>query len=285
MTVDKSIMKDLNGSLIKQTRSVTAIDPGGGKSDVSIAPLMGWLFSRTIPFRPHTPLEIATVRACLYQIKMTQNETYVYYGRVAEQNGIIILQYWYFYDYDDWRSQFQGANDHEGDWETVSVFLQTNCDLTLAPIGVAFSQHGFTCLSIYRKWDSQNLHKAGQHPVVFVAGGSHAGYFDPERYCHSTEMFGRDFVTPFVDYAEGNGTIVGGKNGKPWSPVLLDPLPSWIQAYKGNWGLFVNDPFDGENGIPGPMYTRDGSYRLSWADPLAWAGLTVPGKIDKRGYY
>jgi hypothetical protein len=35
----------------------------------------------------------------------------------------------------------------------------------------------------------------------------------------------------------------------------------------------TRDRFDGERGPAGPKFNRDGSIRLSWYDPLGWAGL------------
>jgi hypothetical protein len=35
----------------------------------------------------------------------------------------------------------------------------------------------------------------------------------------------------------------------------------------------TEDPFGGERAPAGPKYNRDGSVRLAWYDPLAWAGL------------
>ena len=45
------------------------------------------------------------------------------YGRVLRSGGYTVLQYWYFYPFNDWRSTFYGVNDHEADWETISVYL------------------------------------------------------------------------------------------------------------------------------------------------------------------
>ena len=46
-----------------------------------------------------------------------------YYGRVTRDRGFIVLQYWFFYAMNDWRSTFAGVNDHEADWEQVTLFL------------------------------------------------------------------------------------------------------------------------------------------------------------------
>ena len=46
-----------------------------------------------------------------------------YYGRVTRDRGFVALQYWFFYAMNDWRSTFGGVNDHEADWEQVTIFL------------------------------------------------------------------------------------------------------------------------------------------------------------------
>ena len=46
-----------------------------------------------------------------------------YYGRVVRSDGWIVCQYWFFYSFNNWRSGFSGVNEHEADWEQVTVFL------------------------------------------------------------------------------------------------------------------------------------------------------------------
>ena len=52
----------------------------------------------------------------------TRDDCY-YYGHVTRDGGYLVLQYWYFYSMNDWRSNFGGVNDHESDWEQVTMFL------------------------------------------------------------------------------------------------------------------------------------------------------------------
>ena len=61
-----------------------------------------------------------------------------YYGRVVRAEGYTVLQYWYFYPFNDWRSTFHGVNDHEADWEMVAVYLVGDAD-RLRPAWVAAS--------------------------------------------------------------------------------------------------------------------------------------------------
>jgi hypothetical protein len=81
------------------------------------------------------------------------------------------------------------------------------------------------------------------------------------------------FSIPFVDYARGDGIEIGQGGDRQWSPVLLDPIPSWVSQYRGLWGYYARDPLAGENAPAGPMYNRDGSVRAAWYDPVGWAGL------------
>ncbi len=106
----------------------------------------------------------------------------VYYGRVLKEadeakNEWTILQYHFFYAFNDWRLAANGMNHHEGDWEMVAVYLKND-----VPYAVLYSQHGAGNIE---KWDA--VRKAADtqghettHPVVYVALGSHANYSRPE---------------------------------------------------------------------------------------------------------
>ena len=106
----------------------------------------------------------------------------VYYGRVlhesdGESNHWTVLQYHFFYAFNDWRLAANGMNHHEGDWEMVAVYLKND-----EPYAVLFSQHGAGNIE---KWKTvcMAVDKQGKdttHPVVYVALGSHANYSKPE---------------------------------------------------------------------------------------------------------
>jgi hypothetical protein len=156
-------------------------------------------------------------QALLLEAEAQGKPAYTYYGRVREPAGWVVLQYFYFYAYNDWRSNAGGLNHHEGDWEAVSIYLRRNSGQAgdysakhLKPIGVAFSQHheGVFCF-----WDSPSGKTAfgandrvvvrvnGQgadanHPVVYAALGSHANYHYPGLYPNSSHFqgFARDIL-------------------------------------------------------------------------------------------
>jgi len=62
-----------------------------------------------------------------------------YYGRVVRDGDYLVLQYWLFHVFNDWRSTFAGVNDHEADWELVAVYL-TDQGEGLQPRWVAASR-------------------------------------------------------------------------------------------------------------------------------------------------
>ena len=267
---------------------------------------MDALYSIALLARGRVPGEAAAVAAVAYDRIMAEREHYRYHGRALRQDGWIVLQYWLFYPFNDWRSGFFGANDHEADWEKVFVFLSENDAGEVRPEWVAYASHNYTGDNLRRRWDDPELEKVGEHPVVFVAAGSHASYFAPGEYltelslplpeplaraAESTRSFWRRSLgqyagdegeeraryihIPFVDYARGDGLTVGEGGDREWEPprLMQEPLPAWVAGYRGLWGLYARDPFEGEDAPAGPMYNRDKTVARAWYDPVGWAGL------------
>jgi hypothetical protein len=274
------------------------------------------LFTLTLFARGKVPGAVAAIAEEESRAIDAQGEKYVYYGRVFRDSGWIGLQYWYFYRYDDWRTAFEGVNDHEADWETIFVFLYADTDGTLRPRWAVFSCHDFTGDDLRRRWDDRaQLELVGDHPVAYIGAGSHAAYYRPGEYLIESEIpplrrvapvwnwlqnfwektiqrgasattAGQNlFAIPFVEYARGNGLSVGPGQEEEWEAVLLDPPPPWLTDFRGLWGLYARDPIGGENAPAGPMYNRDGTPRGSWYDPLGYAGLdkvpTPPDEIER----
>ena len=263
------------------------------------------LYSITLLARGRVPGEAAAAAAVSYQRIMASDERYRYHGRVLGQDGWVVLQYWLFYPFNDWRSGFFGANDHEADWEKVMVFLSESEGGELRPEWTAYASHEYTGDNLRRRWDDPEVEKVGEHPVVYVGAGSHASYYAPGEYLTELSLplpqrlsraikAMRDFWKerlgqfagdgdessgylhiPFVDYARGDGLSIGPGGEKEWeAPQLItDPPPAWVSGYRGLWGLYTRDPFEGEDAPAGPMYDRDKSVSRAWYDPVGWAGL------------
>ncbi len=267
------------------------------------------LFSITLLARGRVPGDRAAAASIAYQSIHKHHPCHSYYGRVHQENGWIVLQYWFFYAFNNWRSGFFGGNDHEGDWEMICVYLAQSANGDLRPEWVAYAAHDYAGDDLRRRWDDPEVAKVGEHPVINVAAGSHAGYFACGEYLtelqvrfllplaritdrlqafwhkqlrqyraepatNGAQRASNIFRIPFVDYARGDGLSIGPGQPHPWTdPVLLEPAPPWVAHYRGLWGLYTQDPFAGEDAPAGPMYNRDGTVRRSWYDPVGWAGL------------
>lgn len=143
-------------------------------------------------------------------------DTFPYYAHVTTDGGYVVIQYWFFYPMNNWRTSFAGVNDHEADWEQVTVYLTTTVGMTgssdgvgadgaraddpspdggraddpspngveaLRPAWVAFSSHDDSGAELRRRWDDPDLEWASDtHPVVYVGAGSHSGAYLPGDY-------------------------------------------------------------------------------------------------------
>ncbi|MCJ7444255.1 MAG: hypothetical protein MUO26_06965, partial [Methanotrichaceae archaeon] len=269
------------------------------------------LFSRTVDsfvdasflIRGFVPGGTTAAADVEYKDAMNKDPRYVYYARVLHEAGYIILHYIFFYFMNDYRSTFDGINDHESDWEQIFVYLSD--DENPVPLWVAFSSHDFTGDNLRRRWDDPELHKIGTHPVSHAGGGSHSNYFLPGDYLLSIEpkflhiindvasqvrLFWSNtlgqateysptveketrFVMPYLDYARGDGVSIGPEQEKNWTPIITTESMDWAEDYRGLWGMDTRDRFGGERGPAGPKFNRDGTIRVAWYDPLGWAGL------------
>lgn len=280
-----------------------------------ISRLIDALYSIVLLARGRVPGEAAAAALTAYERIMSENEHYRYHGRVVRQDGWVILQYWLFYPFNDWRSGFFGANDHEADWEKVFVYLSGSDTGELQPEWVTYAAHNYTGDNLRRRWDDPEVEKVGEHPVIYVGAGSHASFYAPGEYLteltlnlptplarataaaksfwrtrlgqfikNDEDGVFRYFHIPFVDYARGDGISLGAGADKEWEPprLMQEPHPPWVAEYRGLWGLYARDPFEGEDAPAGPMYERDKSVSRAWYDPVGWSGLDkVPPASEK----
>lgn len=268
------------------------------------------LFAVSLMARGRVPGDTAIGAYLEYERIMARHEYYSYYGRVIRQDDWIVLQYWFFYAFNNWRSSFYGVNDHEADWEMICIYLYQTDEDELVPEWLAYASHDFKGDDLRRRWDDPEVEKVGEHPVIYAGAGSHASYFSRGEYMNEVvlpfmtplvrlvdqqQRFWRRllkqyqpedlqaedgptfnlFRIPFIDYARGDGMSIGPGQAKTWhKPRLLNPAPEWVAHYRGLWGLYTRDPVSGEDAPGGPMYNRDGSVRVAWYDPVSWAGLS-----------
>ncbi len=214
----------------------------------------------------------------------------VYYA-VQQADPFWVLHYWFFYAFNDWASGHGGHNDHEGDWESIHLFLDARPPHAVR--WLVYAAHGMADREA--QW-SGNVEWMGTHPVVYVGVGSHASYFRPGRY-------------RWRDWAYGDGGRAIGPPGtalygwpriprhkrprayRVWRLLPLSDMP-WVWRYQGFWGTHFHyrwlskifPVLQGINGPGGPVWQAGrGRLRPQWADPLGWAGLSAPRTKPRKG--
>ncbi len=255
--------------------------------------------------RGKVPGGTAAAAAVKYDAIRAADPRISYHGRVVRRDRWVILQYLFFYAMNDWRSTFDGANDHEADWEQAFVILEEMPDGSVAPAWFAAAAHDEEGADLRRRWDDPTLQREGEHVVVYPGAGSHATYVEQGEYIMRLALpgaqiqqgvldwirgFWRDTLNqpdpgdlaaslqrlasvPFVDYARGDGLTVGPGQEHEWSPIVIGDDVGWVDRYRGLWGLDTGDRMAGERAPAGPKYTRTGTVRQSWNDPLSFVGL------------
>lgn len=251
------------------------------------------LMRLTLLLRGNVPGGYAAASQLAYQATPNHEQCY-YYGHVSRDAGYVVLQYWFFYSMNDWRSTFGGVNDHESDWEQVTIFLTD----ALVPVWVAFSSHDEVGDDLRRRWDDPDIEFVeGNHPVVYAGAGSHSGAYLPGEYLITAPLpipewldsirrgiirllpWRRDDASagtvgiPYIDYKRGDGMSVGPGGDRPWQAVAVTDDTDWVRDFRGLWGLDTRDFLGGERAPAGMRYERNGTVRESWGQPVAWAGL------------
>jgi len=257
--------------------------------------------------RGRVPGGTAAAASLKYDAIRGRDPRVVYHGRVVREGPWVVLHYMFFYAMNDWRSTFEGANDHEADLEQCFVVLESVGDRgdDLRPAWFCAAAHDEKGDDLRRRWDDPRMETIDGHPVVYPGAGSHATYLERGEYIMRLPFPGeknirgpldllrrvwRDTLAqpdpgdlagrvrsalsvPFVDYARGDGMAVGPGGDVAWTPVIIGDEDGWVDRYHGLWGLDTGDRFAGERAPAGPKYTRTGSVRQSWSDPLGFAGL------------
>jgi hypothetical protein len=157
-------------------------------------------------------------------------------------DGRISVQYWFFYPFNDGPLWF----DHEGDWEHVTV----DVDREGGAVYVSFAQHADNNPGVTRPWFDVN--KAGEHPVVLSALGSHASYPDQpgvrwfERTSGCTDV--STCTDPIWRTWEKGGLVNMGERGH----TLGAPAAF---RFTGRWGSHGHFPWL-RPAPRGPMFQR-----------------------------
>ena len=166
------------------------------------------------------------------------------YGRAVRDRGRTYLQYWTYHAYNPQDRGVFRTGRHEGDWELVQLRL----DAEGRPRAATYTQHSWA-----ERCGWERVDKVGEAPVVYVANGSHAAYFEAGTH-------GRPFPDP-DDEARGDGRT---------ARLAVEPVtassPGWM-TFPGRWGDSEAGIVPGEHSSPrGPAFQRD-----KWDHPATLA--------------
>jgi hypothetical protein len=178
--------------------------------------------------------------------KLHENPKYAnrVYGHAAvDRDGDQWLQYWFFFFYNDYNliGHFIKAGLHEGDWEMVQIRLRDG-----APDLAVYAQHTGAQA---RDWRQVDLAPGTQRPMVYMARGSHASYFEP----------GTHWTGHWFDHADGKR-----RSPELKLEIVLDGDPAWDWIHwPGLWGdtRKAGGPLDSGSPV-GP------AAHAQWDDPL-----------------
>jgi hypothetical protein len=193
----------------------------------------------------------------------TKPTVYAHVVTQAGSPGKLALQYWLFYAFNDWN------NFHEGDWEMIQLLFDASTPaaaLDRRPLEIGYSQHeGAERAS----WDDDKLELVDRtHPVVHVAAGSHANFFDEALYLGSAASEGvgcDDTRGPTSDIRPVVRTI-------PTDRTEARAIFPWI-GFEGRWGELQRAFY---NGPTGPNLKRQWTQPLQWADDWRSRSYAVP---------
>lgn len=179
---------------------------------------------------------------------------YTVYARITKESEFTVVQYWFFYAYND-----APLNDHEGDWEMIEIVLDSG-----QPVWVAYSQHLKGQRASWGDVDKVD----STHPVVYVARGSHANYFRPYQGRLGLES----------DQVGADGLVLKPSN---LTLVLLGEMgfgnhtssQDWL-SFGGRWGNWANLA-DAGVGFAGPFGPGQGDNSYKWSSPASWGQVEV----------
>jgi hypothetical protein len=183
-----------------------------------------------------------------YRNRIMPRESPLVFAHVKRDgpDGTIAIQYWFYYYDNSW------INHHEGDWEMIQVVLDSNED----PLHAAYAQHDHGSRRRWNDIDTIEIEDE-EHPVVYVARGSHASYFRPYDYWQLGPV---DETRPPV--------------AERMAPIQILPESSaedtWLY-FKGHWGdkgkgVLAGGAIIDQDGPTGPPQKDE-----KWNDPFGWS--------------
>jgi hypothetical protein len=248
--VSRTSLKEQEGKFEKLVKDKLGID---NLPDVegSCLPIRGCLFFLDVRgAEPDPPKRVEPSYLDIQRqlIREGARPTVYFHVTKYDDTGDYAVQYWFLYIFN-----FR-LNEHESDWEQITVRLDSDKN----PTEVLYSAHEG---GNDRPWDQ--IQKEGEHPVVYPALGSHANYFTPGR--HPVQVGCKRVIGSIRQCFRGRKILVDIADGKG---RRLDADTYDLTQFSGP--VFVGNYGTGNYVVltRRPAGFRDPRLRLAWADPL-----------------
>lgn len=178
----------------------------------------------------------------------------VVYARITFEEGHpdrLVLQYWYFFMFNDWN------NRHEGDWEMMQLIFHASSAeeaLTQEPSAVVLAQHDGAERAAWA-----DVEQRDGRPVVYIGRGSHATFFEAARWIGTSGQtgFGCDDTRPPNTVLDADLEVVP-------TTIDRDGAFGWL-LWEGSWGQRSSGGAPSEGPVGTPMWTGP----IRWTDDLA----------------
>lgn len=203
------------------------------------------------------------------------------FATLLEQNGETAISYFFHYANSNWED-FGGHNNHEGDWEGITIFLKGG-----EPDRISFNQHieiskllpfspqadGGTT---YR-WDYLELDKQTNRPIVYVGLGGHASY---AKKGQTSWVNPNNPIIDNIEFHDGEGSRQSP--GVEYLPRVgdgyIDDLDYTTDAnaqpwllFSGQWGKDDDSPSGPAfQSLSIPLWKQPIKHGERWLDPWAF---------------
>ena len=254
--------------IVLDNRQILLRQQGQGDPVVLVGPAASDIFDLGEGFYLDFPGD-ALAPGCIYERdfdRYTRDRPATVYAHIvgqADQPDRLAIQYWFFYYYNDYN------NKHEGDWEGIQLLFDVGTvdeALLTDPVSIGYSQHFG---GERAEWDGTKLERQATHPVVYVAVGSHASYYESALYLgrRGSEGFGCDNTQGPSVAVEPEIVVLPHAVTDPEDPF------AWL-SFEGKWGELRPEPFAGPTGPTSkPRWTAP----VDWHDDLRSSSVAVPG--------
>ncbi|MEP7223843.1 MAG: Vps62-related protein [Actinomycetota bacterium] len=207
-------------------------------------------------------IEGVAASPCYAQAEAAHAAAPAVYGAAFRTKSRIDLQYWFWYPYNDYSPTFPPGDlwqVHEGDWEAVSVILDTRGE----PVAAGYSQH-----SAGKRRDWAKVPKKGDHPLVYVALGSHANYFAPGDNRLDPRVVDPLLIEIITSYGAQPVDHTGkGPTRRPRVVRVGKTSPRWM-AFAGTWGEDGYLHFPGNAPLASGAGPRGPAFHEQWRSPV-----------------